>query len=297
MFKDKKAIDLHVNVGDRVGDSYYDGAVDGENLRRQFSPVRLINTNLRKIGLRTHYSLVKIPGGYESMFIPSVSINWIGMNPVLVEEHLNHFSHPRPILWFQSFRDPYHKRVVDDKYRNSIAYSGEEAVTVTHTDDYGRLTINCMEVLEVARDKRAIIATPHSNWERTVPLIVNAIEMGLSVLWTHPDSRLIKTPIGIQRMLTGQYPGKLFVERAAVFIRDGKPGYYSPGQVVEDMRVMGSSHIIFTSDSGRYNPNDPLMPDEALLWYFDQLVNAGLTIEEAEMGLVINPSKLLEDQT
>jgi hypothetical protein len=118
--------------------------------------------------------------------------------------------------------------------------------------------------------------------------------MGLRVLWVHPDSRLIRTPLAIQQTIAaygrGQRgKGAVYVERAAVFLRDGKPGAYSAEQVIADVRAIGMEHIIFSSDLGRYKESDPLQPDEALRWYMERLQEAGLTADEARIGLITNP--------
>lgn len=293
LFEDGRVIDVHVNVGFKIGQQCVDGDPDGEHVLRQYSPEDLRDSNLVKIGLRTHYSRLELPAVEDDRLVPSVAINWLGVSPEAIEEELDRFSHPNPIIWFQSFRDPFHRKVIDDKYRRAVVAGGEESLTVTHTDNFGHLTESTLAVLEIARDKRAIIATPHSNWERTVPLILHAVEMGLNVLWVHPDSRLIKTPLSIQQALTQGGAGRVFVERAMVFLRDGKPGAYSAKRTVSDVRAIGKEHIIFSSDLGRHKPKDLLLPDEGLRWYMEQLTAAGLTVEEAEMGLVINPLRLL----
>lgn len=295
LFSDYKAIDLHVNVGLRTGDSYYDGLPEEEAVRRQFDLKDLHNTKLQRIGLRTHYSTVEIPQHLEFRFIPSVAINCIGTDPSRVEQELSRFSHPRPIVWFQSFRDPYHRFAVDSGYRRAIAASGSEESTISHTDQFGRLTRQTLEILEIARDRRAIIATPHSNYERTLPLIIEAVQMGLTVLWVHPDSRLIQTPLAVQKEIAKSFAGKVFIERAAVFLRDGKRGTYTAEKAVSDVREIGIEHIVFTSDLGRYNPNDPLLPDEGLKWFLEKLLDAGLTTEEAELGVAVNPTRIMEE--
>lgn len=292
LFAEKKAIDLHVNIGHLTAHAYIDGNPTGVSVRRQFSAEELITSNLAKIGLRTHYSFVDIPKGSEYKFVPSVSINWIGLEPQVIDSQLSHISAPA-IIWFQSFRDPYHCYAADDKYRKAIAARGKEEITISHTNEFGQIKEAAMQILEIARARQAIIATPHSNHERTIPLILEAAKMGLTILWVHPDSRLINTPLDLQEAITRQFPGQVYVERAAVFPRDGIPGFYSAEKTVNDVRAIGMEHIIFTTDLGRYKETDPLMPDEGLQWYMEKLTEAGLTIEEAEMGIVNNPNKLI----
>lgn len=294
LFADGKVIDTHINVGNPFGGMFVDGDSSEAHVLRQFGAAELVEENLALMGLRTHYSAVFVPEGFEQKFVPSVSLNWLGIEPDKVEAELQKLSSPRPIIWFQSFRDPYHQVVVDSEYRRAIAATGEENVRISHTDEFGRLTQTSLRVLEIARDYGAIIATPHSNYERTVPLIHQAVALGLSVLWVHPDSRLINTPLVLQEVLARMGKGKVFVERAAVFLRDGKSGFYSPERIVKDVRTIGKDYIIFSSDLGRYKPEDSLLPSDGLRWYVQQLINAGLTIEEAEMGLVVNPSRLLK---
>lgn len=296
MFALGRISDVHVNVGHQVGDAFVDGDPTGVHVLRQFGAEQLTNENLALMGLRTHYSAASVPEGFERKFVPSVSLNWLGIQAENVEIELQRLRHPRPIIWFQSFRDPYHQVVVDSEYRRATAVAGEENLRISHTDEFGKLTSTSLSVLEIARDYGAIIATPHSNYERTVPLINQAVAFGLSVLWVHPDSRLINTPLVLQEALARMGKGQVFVERAAVFLRDGKAGFYSPERVVRDVRTIGKDHIIFSSDLGRYKPEDSLLPSEGLRWYAQQLINAGLTIEEAEMGLVVNPSRLLKGE-
>lgn len=296
LFADGKVIDAHINVGHRVGDAFVDGDPTGVHVLRQFGAAELTNENFALMGLRTHYSTVSVSEGSEKKFVPSVSLNWLGIEPHKVENELRRLHHPRPIIWFQSFRDPYHQVVVDSGYRRATAAAGEENLRISHTDEFGRLTQTSLSVLEIARDNGAIIATPHSNYERTVPLIHQAVALGLSVLWVHPDSRLINTPLVLQEALARMGKGRVFVERAAVFLRDGKAGFYSPERIVKDVRTIGKDYIIFSSDLGRYKPEDSLLPSDGLRWYVQQLINAGLTIEEAEMGLVVNPSRLLKGE-
>lgn len=299
LFAGSSVIDVHVNVGRRIKRGhevqFIDGNLDSGHVVRQFDPSVLAEeSTLSLMGLRSHYGPVEIPQEYKERFIPSVAINWLGVNPERVEQELQKLEHSRPIIWFQSFADPYHRSVIDEEYKQSIAAKGKESIIVTHTDQFGRLTQETLQVLEVARDQKAIIAAPHSNWERTLPLIEQAVEMGLSVLWTHPDSRLIKTPVGIQQAMAWRGVGQVFIERAAVFLRDGKPGAYSPEQIVNDISAVGMEYIIFSSDLGRFNASDPLLPEEGLEWYAQQLIKAGLTLEDLEMGLVVNPQRLLQ---
>lgn len=297
LFAATEVCDLHVNVGHHTADGCIDGDAQGEHVRRQFAATDLLDSGLKLIGLRTHYSRVVVPAD-SACLLPSVALNWTGIDPDKVAQELQQYAHPHPIVWFQSFCDPYHRSVIDAAYRTSIAAGGTEHTTVTHTDAYGRLSAETLAVLEIARDRGAVIATPHANWERSVPLIIQAVDMGLRVLWVHPDSRLIRTPLEIQRHLVAygrEHPGKgaVYVERAAVFLRDGKPGAYSAEQIVADVRMFGKEHIVFSSDLGRYKAVDPVRPAEGLHWYIEQLQMAGLTDEEARMGLSINPYRYI----
>jgi hypothetical protein len=291
MFAERQVLDLHVNVGHRHGDQVIDGDPEGEHVRREYTPADLGDVALAAVGLRTHYSAVELPDAGTPRCIPSVALNWVGIDAERVASELRRFAPATAIIWFQSFRDPYHRHVMDAAYRRSIAAGGEEVGSITHTDAWGRLTDEALAVLEVAREYGAVIATPHANWERTVPLIMQAVDMGLRVLWVHPDSRLLRTPLAVQQAIAayGQgRPGAVYVERAAVFLRDGKPGAYSAAQVVADVRAIGAEHIIFSSDLGRYKEADPLRPDAALRWYMQQLCEAGLTDDEARQGLIEN---------
>jgi hypothetical protein len=298
LFAEGHVIDVHVNVGQPAGAHVLDGCSTCEHVRRQFAPADLCATRLGGIGLRTHYGPVQVPPTEAARFIPSVALNWTGMDAARVESELRRFAHPHPMIWFQSFRDPYHRSVMDAAYRGSIAAGGEEHGSVTHTDAYGRLTDAALAVLEVARARGAVVATPHANWERTVPLIMQAVDMGLRVLWVHPDSRLIRTPLDVQQTIAAYGKGQagkgaVFVERAAVFLRDGKPGAYSAERVVAEARAIGLEHMIFSSDLGRYKQADPLLPDDGLLWYLDCLQAAGLTDAEARQGVVVNPRRYI----
>lgn len=301
LFASGEVVDLHVNVGHQSAGGVLDGPETGEHVRRQLTASDLRTSQLGRIGLRTHYSRIEVPGeqpGTLGRFIPSVALNWTGIDPERVAQELQRFDHPHPIIWFQSFCDPYHRSVIDSAYRRSIAAAGAEERLVSHTDPFGRLTPETLAVLDVARTRGAIIATPHANWERTLPLIIQAADMGLPVLWVHPDSRLIRAPLGVQQAAVayGQGApgrGRVYIERAAVFLRDGKPGAYSAAQVVADVRAIGIEHIIFSSDLGRFKASDPLLPDAGLCWYMQQLHAVGLTVEEITTGLVANPQTLI----
>ena len=295
IFQDRQVIDFHVNVGNRKAGGFFDGNPDTEEaVRRQFSTEQLTKSNLYKIGIRTHYSHAEMPAENKCKFIPSVPINFVGINPESVEAQLCCLP-PSSIIWFQSFRDPYHQKVVDSGYKKAIAAMGDETGVISHTDDFGRLKPEALEILDLAKARKSIIATPHSNPERTLPLILEAAKMGLMVIWVHPDSRLINTPLELQQALVRQFPDNVYVERAAVFLRDGKQEIYSAEKIVADVRRIGIGNIIFTSDLGRYKESDPLMPDEGLEWYMQQLASAGLTSDEAEMGIVVNPNKILKN--
>jgi hypothetical protein len=298
MFAARQVLDVHVNVGHRYGEQVIDGDPTGEHVRREYTAADLDDVALGAIGLRTHYSAVELPGNGASRYIPSVALNWAGIDADRVAHELQRFSPGAALVWFQSFRDPYHRQVIDAAYRRSIAAGAAEVGSITHTDNWGRLSEATLAVLEVAREHGAVIATPHANWERTVPLIMQAVDMGMRVLWVHPDSRLIRTPLAVQQAVAAYGKarpgaGTVFVERAAVFLRDGKPGAYSAEQVVADVRAIGVEHILFSSDLGRFKEADPLRPDIGLRWYIHQLQDAGLTDEEARRGLVDNPLLLI----
>jgi hypothetical protein len=130
-----------------------------------------------------------------------------------------------------------------------------------------------------------ILSTGHLSQNEIMVLVKDARKKKIQkILITHPDHHLIAMPLEVQKQLARE--GVLFdrcfpTERTCVL---------NMKEMAKRIREVGVTSSILTSDFGQ--PENPF-PVDGLKSYIEQLIQLGLSGQEIDQMVRVNPAKLL----
>lgn len=289
----QQSIDLHVHIGLEVIPrkflllellKYEEGKLKGVGVKNHFFPTIAMNT---KDTLKQKRPFV----------INSVVLNHYvgGFNTDAVRT--SDESSPRPIIvWFptihaenilkkQRFEIP--AEWINPKLRKEIKPRlSKDIKGLSVFDSKGEIKEEVKNVLDVIKERKAILATGHISWQESQALVKFAIQkVGLEkVIITHPIYQKINMPIEIQKELV-----KIgaFVEHCfSMYSIDKIP----IKQIADQIKQVRPENCILSSDVGQtFSPS----PSEALAEFIRLLNTEGITDKEISTMLIANPKRLV----
>lgn len=152
-------------------------------------------------------------------------------------------------------------------------------------DENGRLLPSACGILEIAAQYNLILCTGHIGAGAGIRLVEEAVKYGVKkIVLTHADSPITEFTLNQQ---------KYCVNLGAVVEHSYYTTYYgrtSWEKVIQQIKEIGSTHILLTSDFGQ--PQSPY-PDEGLLQYAEGLIERGIPEGSVEYMLKQMPAIVL----
>ncbi|RKY03322.1 MAG: hypothetical protein DRP55_01645 [Spirochaetes bacterium] len=293
----KRSIDLHFHIGPDILPRKYvvdelideeEGKIAGIVLKSHSFPTI---TSILSAQKRRKFSL-KLFG--------SITLNYFmgGFNPSAIYASAVMSKDSPIIVWFPTVHAWNHLKynyseyeiplewIKDEKFRPRLK---TEIKAIRATEDINnRLFEKCIKVLKMIKKMNCILATGHLSWQESQALAVEALEMGIKVIITHPNQKDISMPLTVQEELARK---GAFIEHCYIMYldRDNKDDY-PLDEMADKINRVGAEHCIISSDAGQIK-NPP--PSQSLKEFVKLLSKHGITPAQFEKMLVKNPKKLL----
>ena len=282
------ALDLHVHAGP----SLFPRPMDAVEAARAAAAA-----GLRGLAFKHHHIPTVERAYHVSRAVPEVEVyggvvlNYAvgGLNPYAVDAALRLGAN---IIWMPSVDARNHRGFYGELggYGGKLGYGRprfyEEAEGITILDEEGRLDGRVEEIIELAAEADAVIATSHLSLEESKRLVEASGPKGVRVLVTHVFFEATRLPLRDHRWMADH---GAFMELCYSSL---SPAWRSASveEVVEAVGEVGAEHYILSSDLGQVH-NPP--PPEGLRIYIRLLLERGLEPEEVRLMVQENPLRLL----
>ncbi|MFC2038219.1 DUF6282 family protein [Chloroflexota bacterium] len=166
---------------------------------------------------------------------------------------------------------------------------GETGKGITILDEKGEILPVIRDILDIIREHEMVLASGHISTEETFALVDEALEKDVRrIVITHP----LETGFGANLTIDEQRQLALkgaFIEHC--FLTTMPSGdSLDPREIVKAIREIGADHCILTTDFGQeWNPT----PAEGMKMMAAAYLKCGLSVEEIELMIKVNPARLL----
>jgi hypothetical protein len=199
-----------------------------------------------------------------------------GLNPAAVEVALRTGA---KVVWMPTFSS-----VVD---RRKLGLPGPGLPVA---DERGRLVDDAAEILRLAREHDAVVATGHVDLAELFSLADAAREVGVRLVMTHA----LETQVGADHDLGHVVE---LADRGAVIeftyltcIPGGFAATRSPDVMAKAMAAVGPARAIMSTDFGQAKSPHPA---EGMRLFIDEMLRAGLSVADVDAMARRNPAALL----
>jgi hypothetical protein len=286
----KGALDLHVHGYPEISFDVHTRVGDYEITRLA------VAAGMKGFVLKSHiwptvgrvYHLRK---SFENLEIfPSITLNSTvgGFNPIAVESAAKQGAKIVFMPTWSAVNDLHREGFSScmKKYLMSFRSVGNEK-GLSVFDNEGHLSIDVKEVLRVAKRYDLAVATAHISPSESQAVLEEANKIGLwPVIFSHPDSHSVGGTINDMKAMAnnGAYVEFCVLGMLPMFQR------IHPSKLIENIKEIGAEHCFMSTD---FFFNWPPPPAEMLRMAIATLLDLGLGIEEIELLVKINPSKIL----
>lgn len=282
----KRAIDLHVHVGPEVIPRKYtavtlaaaeQGKLAGAVLKNHFYPTVTTIAQDKQAECRLTPGLVlnNFVGGLNADAVYAMSL--VADGPFVVwfptvhaEQFLRSGEYEIAPEW------------VADKTLKLRPANQVKPVIVSRN---GQLVPQAKNVIKAVSQSNAVLATGHISWQESELVALEAKRQQVrAVIVTHPIYQRIAMPLPAQRRLTrlGCYMEHCF----SMYALDGIP----ITEIVKQIKTLGARYCVLSSDVGQaFSPS----PSQALAKFAQLLLAEGISMDELETMLVVNPRRIL----
>lgn len=158
-------------------------------------------------------------------------------------------------------------------------------------DEAGNLVTEMEPILSLIQKNNMVLATGHISPQEIFVLVKEAQKVGIKkIVITHPtDKEFMEKVLTIKEL---QQLAKIgaFIEFTIIGILPNEFGH-DPAQLVQVIKTIGPEHCILSTDLGQ--PQNPL-PVEGMRLFIATLLRHGITREEIELMVKVNPAGLLD---
>ena len=152
----------------------------------------------------------------------------------------------------------------------------------------GSLVPQITPILEVIKHYNLVLATGHVSVPEAMAVAKEALEKKIDVIITHPFAKAFANSITMEQ-------AKELVSKGAMiefcFLAMMPPMRITPAEVIRHVRTLGAEHCILSSDHGQvFNAT----PTEGFRMMVAQMFRFGMTEQELELLVKVNPGKLLK---
>ncbi len=151
-------------------------------------------------------------------------------------------------------------------------------------DDAGDVREEVKEILEIAKQHNAAVATGHISPEESIAVCREGIARNCRMVLTHPEFPRTKISGEVQKELADQ---GVYIEKCWYSIAEGN---CTAEEMAANIRMAGPEHCFLCTDRGQHNRE---MPVEGMLKFLQVLHEQGFTEEELYLMTHIVSEKVL----
>jgi hypothetical protein len=271
------AIDMHIHAGPDVIPRRLDALETARQARE---------AGMRAIVLKNHFyptaplveMVKKLVPGIEVFGSLCLDHEVGGLNAYAVK---NSAQMGARIVWMPTFS-------AANSRKSAAQGAGGEGLSIL--DVQGRLRPEVAPILKLIKQYNMVLATGHISPLEAEVLIAEAVKEGISKLMiTHPLEPGISNQPFTQEVLQRWVQLGAYIELTFLGLLPTGAGN-SPAGMVEAIKGIGAGYFIMSTDLGQAN-NPP--PAEGMRMFIATLLNKGITREEIEAMVKVNPGQLL----
>jgi hypothetical protein len=151
----------------------------------------------------------------------------------------------------------------------------------------GDLVAEVKEILEIIKAEDLVLATGHISPSEIIALANESRRRGIKTILTHAITKGFGHSLPVEQAMDLAQKGA-FVEFC--FNLCLPPMRMSPADIVSNIKILGADHCLLSTDLGQ--PHNPF-PSEGFHMMLAQMARFGLSKDELESLVKINPEKLL----
>ncbi|MBI2858836.1 MAG: hypothetical protein HYX90_07140 [Chloroflexi bacterium] len=174
---------------------------------------------------------------------------------------------------------------LNDRTRHNL---GEGGIVITN--EKGKIIPVVQELLDIIKAHDMVLCTGHVSVAESFALVDEARRKGLTkIVITHPLEELFGAYLSIDQQKQMADKGA-FIEHCFYGTMPAWDGRIEISEIVKAVKSVGADRCILTTDSGQsWNPR----PVEGWRMMIADFLKCGLTAEEIELMIKVNPAKLL----
>ena len=169
-----------------------------------------------------------------------------------------------------------------------VMSQGFKSQPVDVVGEDGAVRPELVEILILIAEADVILATGHLSVPEITAVVDAAVAAGVrKILVNHPELWLIGMSLDDQRALAAK---GAMMEVCIRSVTAPGHGATSPKMLAERIKAVGAAHVVMATDFGQVD--SPPAP-EGMGWYIAQMLEAGISAEEIERMVKLNPSRML----
>jgi hypothetical protein len=155
----------------------------------------------------------------------------------------------------------------------------------------GKLVPEMEPILSLIQKNNMVLATGHISPQEIFILVKEAQRVGIKkIIITHPTDKEFMEEVLTIKELQELAKAGAFIEFTIIGILPNEFGH-DPAQLAQVIKTIGPEHCIVSTDLGQ--PQNPL-PVEGMRLFISTLLHHGITPEEIELMVKVNPARLLD---
>jgi len=199
-----------------------------------------------------------------------------GLNPAAVEVALRTGA---KVVWMPTFSS-----VVD---RRKLGLPGPGLPVA---DDRGKVVGSVAEILRLAREHDAVVATGHVDLAELFAVVDAAREVGVRVVMTHALETQVGADHDLGHVVELADRGAMIEFTYLTCIPGGFAATKSPDAMAKAMAAVGPSRAIMSTDFGQAKSPHPAV---GMRLFIDEMLRAGLSVADVDLMARRNPAALL----
>lgn len=274
----KDSYDLHIHTGP----SPFKREMDGFQLVRLASEYKMAG-----VLIKSHYELTasraELINNNSNAYTKAyggMALNWPvgGLNPYAVE---NAMKTGAIIVWMPT-RDAKNSLVFGDMPGDFFKRPG-----ISIYDEEGKVRSEIYEIFEIVKKYGSYLATGHLSPEESIQLCKLGCSEKVKMILTHPEFERTTIDADTQKELSKL---GVLIEKNWYNIAEGA---VTPGQMVQNIKVVGPESIYIASDRGQKGAE---LPVESMLRFIELLLDYGFTESKINLMTKSNPERIVSRQ-
>ena len=276
------SIDLHVHC---APDGFEERRVDALQLAQQ-----AIEYGMKHVVVKSHQfcsapmAAMVNKAVNQPVLIGSLVLNDCagGLNPEAVKVAAKEGA---KIIWMPTTSARSHIEARSRRKDANNAQAAPQGISVIDKD--GNLVPEVHQILDIIKAENLVLATGHISATEIIAIANEARKRGVKTILTHLITKGFGHTFPVETAVELAQKGA-FVEFC--FNLCLPPGRMTPADFVENIKILGADHCVLSTDLGQ--PQNPF-PAEGFRMALTQMIRAGLSENEVEKLVKINPEKLL----